>query len=195
MSTLKVGTIADHANGNSAITIDSNGNTSIPSGRVLNAPGHILQVKSASHSEPQTLTLDAYEDIVGLSLTITPASTSSKILVMASVCYGSTGANNYGHGILMRDSTVIGIGSGATGNRINVSFPMDLSGSSTETYKLRQASATFLDSPNTTSSTIYKVRAYHAVNGTMYINRSGQDSNADYGLRGISTLTLMEVAG
>ena len=27
MSTLKVGTIADHANGNSAITIDSSGNT------------------------------------------------------------------------------------------------------------------------------------------------------------------------
>ena len=44
MSTLKVGTIADHTNGNSAITIDSSGNTSIPSGKVLNAHGHILQV-------------------------------------------------------------------------------------------------------------------------------------------------------
>ena len=47
MSTLKVGTIADHANGNSAITIDSSGNTSIPSGKVLNAPGHIIQVAQA----------------------------------------------------------------------------------------------------------------------------------------------------
>ena len=177
------------------ITSQTGNKISVPSGKIFTAPGHILQVKSASQTEVQTLTENAYEDITGLSLTITPASTSSKILVMASVCYGGTHANNYGHGILMRDSTVIGIGSTATGNRINVSFPMDLSGSSTETYKLRQASATFLDSPNTTSSTIYKVRAYHAVNGTMYINRSGQDSNEDYGLRGISTLTIMELAG
>lgn len=195
MSTLKVGTIADHANGNSAITIDSNGNTSIPSGRVLNAPGHILQVKSGTYDGQMTLTENTRTDIPNLSLPITPSSTSSKILVSSSICYGCTGTNLYASAFFMRDSTDIGIGTGATGNRLNISFPMDMSGHTNEVYKLRQASMTFLDSPSTTSTITYKVQVRHAVNGTMYINRSGQDSNADYGTRGISTFTIMEVAG
>ena len=94
----------------------------------------------------------------------------------------------------MRDSTDIGVGTTATGSRQNVSFGMDFGNGSLNEYKLRTASGMFLDSPSTTSSVTYKVQVRHNVNGTMYINRSGQDSNADYGCRGISTLTIMEIA-
>lgn len=155
----------------------------------------IKQVKSDSYTDTMSLTVDQRTDIPNLSLAITPSSTSSKILIMAFVSYGGSNANLYGSGFLMRDSTDIGVGTTATGDRQNVSFAMNLTGYSAETYKLQTSSMTFLDDPQTTSSITYKVQAYHASNGIMYINRSGSDANADYGLRGISTLTIMEVAG
>ena len=155
----------------------------------------IKQVKSGAYTDTMACTLDQRVDIPNLSLTITPSSTSSKILIMASVCFGGTEANNYGSGYVMRDSTDVAVGTSATGNRQNVSFPLNLAGAGYVTYKLHQNSVTFLDSPNTTSSITYKVQVRHDTDGTMYINRSGTDSNADYSHRGISTLTIMEVAG
>ena len=155
----------------------------------------IKQVKGASFTDTMTLTVNQRTDVTNLSIDITPSSTSSKILIMASVCYGSTDANVYGSGYLMRDSTDIGVGTTATGSRQNISFPLSMSGAGNEAYKVYQHSITFLDSPNTTSQVTYKVQVRHDVNGTMYINRSGSDANDDYGHRGISTLNIMEVAG
>jgi len=155
----------------------------------------IKQVKSGAYTDTMSLTTDQRTDIPNLSLSIAPSSTSSKILLMASVCFGSTDANVYGSGYLMRDSTDIGVGTSATGSRQNISFPLNMSGAGNEAFKLYQHSITFLDSPSTTSSITYKVQVRHDINGTMYINRSGSDSDADYGHRGISTLTIMEVAG
>jgi len=155
----------------------------------------IKQVKGASFTDTMTLTVDQRTDITNLSIDITPSSTSSKMLIMASVCYGSTDANVYGSGYLMRDSTDIGVGTTATGNRQNVSFPLNMSGAGYEAHKLYQHSITFLDSPNTTNQVTYKVQVRHDVAGTMYINRSGSDANDDYGHRGISTLNIMEIAG
>ena len=160
-----------------------------------NIPGAIINVKSASYTDVISLTTDSRTDVPNLSLTITPSSVNSKILVMAFISYGSTDANNYGSGYLMRDSIDIGVGTTATGNRQNCSFAMNLTGYTNEIYKLDTSSMTFLDSPSTTSSITYKVQARHDINGTMYINRSGSDADADYGLRGISTLTIMEIGG
>ena len=72
---------------------------------------------------------------------------------------------------------------------------MNLVGAGNESYKLRNSSMTFLDSPSTTSALTYKVQGRLDANGVLYINRTGQDANADYGSRGISTLTVMEIAG
>tara|TARA_Y100001935_G_C17243636_1_gene477077 strand:- start:529 stop:1056 length:528 start_codon:yes stop_codon:yes gene_type:complete len=155
----------------------------------------IKQVKSDSYNGNMALTLDTRVDIPNLSLSITPSSTSSKILIMVNLSYGGTVANVYGSGFLMRDSTDIAIGTGATGSRLNVTLGMDLANIDAEKYKLRLASMTFLDAPATTSSITYKVQVRHSSGGTMYMNRSGFDANADYGTRGISTLTIMEVAG
>ena len=142
--------------------------------------GSVIQTKSAAFTDTMSLTIDTRTDVTNLSLAITPSTTSSKILVMANISYGGSDANLYGSGFLMRDSTDIGVGTTATGSRQNVSFGMDFGNGSLETYKLRTASGIFLDSPSTTSSVTYKVQVRHNVNGTMYINRSGQDSNADW---------------
>jgi hypothetical protein len=55
----------------------------------------------------------------------------------------------------------------------------------------------FLDSPNTTSSITYDIRLSHDDAGTasVYVNRSEADIDAATHGRGVSTITLMEVAG
>ena len=186
MSTLKTNTI-QAATGS---------NVSIASGNVLQAPGHVLQVKSATLTDVQSISVaDTRTDITNLSVSITPSSTSSKILVNTHISYGGSSNNLYASGNLLRDSTAIGVNTTATGNQLNISFGLNLVGVANETYKLRNSSMTFLDSPSTTSALTYKVQGRLDANGTLYINRTGQDANADYGSRGISTLTVMEIAG
>ena len=74
---------------------------------------------------------------------------------------------------------------------INSSFS-DYIGSSNITT---QAAFNFLDSPNTTSATTYKLQmastydSYYA-----YLNRTANNINAAYTHNGTSTITLMEVA-
>ena len=156
----------------------------------------IKQVKQAVLTDVQTVSsLDTRTDVTNLSVAITPSSTSSKILVTTHISYGASSNNLYSSGYLMRDSTDIGVNTTATGNQFNISFGMDLTGQANETYKLRNSSMSFLDSPSSTSSLIYKVQVRVNSNGTLYINRTGDNSNADYGSKGISTLTIMEVAG
>ena len=157
--------------------------------------GSVLKTLSGAYTDTISLTTDQRTDLTNLSLSIAPSSTSSKILIIASISYGSTDVNVYGSGFLMRNSTDIGVGTTATGNRQNISFPLNMSGAGNEAFKLYQHSITFLDSPSTTSSITYKVQVRHDANGTMYINRTGSDANDDYGSRGISTFTIMEVVG
>ena len=172
------------------------GNTiTVESGDVLQAPGHVIQVKSAAFTNVLAISsADTRTDITNLSLSITPSSTSSKILVNTHISYGGSDNNLYGSGFLMRDSTDIGVNTTATGSQFNVSFGLNLTGQANETYKLRNSSMTFLDSPSSTNALTYKVQGRVNSNGTLYINRPGVDANADYGSRGISTLTVMEIA-
>ena len=165
-------------------------------GGVINAKGMVIQVKSTASSQITHIsTQDVKTDILGLSVSITPKSASSKILVQVHVNHGGTNVNTYGSAFIVRDSTEIAIGSTATGNQQNVSFALSASGFTNETYKLRNASMTFLDDPQTTSSITYKVQARMDANPDLYINRSGQDANADFGQRSISTITVMEIGG
>ena len=165
------------------------------SGGVVSGVGKILQVKSAAFTDVQAISsADTRTDITNLSVSITPSSTSSKILVNTHISYGGTAVNLYGSGNLLRDSTPIGVNTTATGSQLNISFGLNLVGQANETFKLRNSSMTFLDSPSSTSALTYKVQGRVDANGTLYINRPGEDSNADYGSRGISTITVMEVS-
>ena len=187
MSTLTVQNIQGSSSSSNTINVAS--------GHTLHAPGHVLQVKSAAFTDVLAISsADTRTDITNLSLSITPSSTSSKILVNTHISYGCSDVNLYGSGYLMRDSTDIGVNTTATGNQFNISFGLDLTGQNNETYKLRNSSMTFLDSPSSTSALTYKVQVRVNSNGTLYINRPGVDANADYASRGISTLTIMEIA-
>ena len=159
--------------------------------------GKILQVVSATKTDTFTLSSSngTFTDVTGLSVSITPTSTSSKIFITANV--NISGSNRYGALIFVRDSTAIGIGD-ADGSRTRVAVSSHRNTSATNDHHIMHNSSTsFLDSPNTTSATTYKIQianTYAAGGYTVYINRGSTDSDANYAHRGASTITVMEVS-
>ena len=167
-----------------------------PTGYDLQMPaGHILQTVSTTKTDTWTYTGTNFQDVTGLAATITPTSTSSKILVQVHVNF--SGTLRYWGAILLRGSTQIGGGT-AVGNRPSVSVSSEANQDETnQAYVMRNSSFSFLDSPSTTSSTTYKVQIGNTneTNSTVFVNRHENDSDANYSHRGSSTITLMEVAG
>jgi len=151
--------------------------------------GNIIQVVQTVKSDTTSTTSQTFGDISGLSVNITPSSSSSKILFIADVAIG--GDNNTTHSFkLLRGSTDIYIADTAS-NRIRASGAFGHN----YTYGYSQVTKTFLDSPSSTSQQTYKVQWRVGYAGTMYLNRSHQDrDNANFEARLVSSLTVMEVA-
>jgi hypothetical protein len=156
--------------------------------------GSVLQVLQAYKTDTFSTTASGTTDITGLSISITPSSTSSKILITSNV----SGFSNNGSGaapVLKRNGTKIGQADSA-GNRQQSSFSGDLyTGDGTGTVQMHfNAVACFLDSPNTTSFITYNV-AIQSSGYQVHINREENDlDNNDYN-RCVSHITVMEIAG
>ena len=155
------------------------------------AAGTIIQVKYASKTDTQTTTSTTYVDIVDLSVSITPTSTSSKILLIWSVVTGQ--GNNTGHTYLVvsRDSTDDIFVADTASTRTSAS---NVGNMPYGTSAMQILSNSFLDSPSTTSATTYKMR-YKSSNGSnIRINRSERDTDsAPFDGRSCSSLIVMEV--
>ena len=163
------------------------------SGQIIQAvvgTGKILQVVSTVKTDTFTMASTTYADVTGLSVSITPTSATSKILVMAQVSAMGTVGAALGFGQIVRDATAIGIGD-ASGVRIQCTFVIPVA---TLTAALPTESPIFLDSPATTSATTYKIQIRSENTNTIYVNRSQQDANSVAGGRPISTITVMEIS-
>ena len=150
--------------------------------------GKILQVVSTTKTDNFSTTVGSGSavNITGLSATITPSSTSSKILVMYSINVSQSTTSSGGvRGVLRRDSTDIFIGTdGTSENRSNYVRYW----SSYENMELFVGQ--HLDSPATTSSVTYQYGVLAIASGTVYVNRRG--IAATTGLA--SSITVMEVS-
>ncbi len=157
--------------------------------------GKILQVVQTVKTDQFTSTAYAYTDVTGMSVSITPASASNKILINFELQVGGT-ANNYASFRLLRDSTHIGVptGSGVLGGGARVGTLGSLSHENS--YQLENTGTSFLDSPNTTSAITYKLQVSGYSNRNISINVPTSTSTASnsYTATGISTITVMEVA-
>ena len=150
--------------------------------------GRVLQVVSVTKTDTFTSTSTSFTDITGLSASITPSSTSSKILVLYKVSVNSRGADALWLQLL-RGATAIGGGT-AAGSR-----PSAMSGFYTgNNTGMTDLSGNFFDSPASESSQTYKIQA-EITAGTLGINTSLEDANLSTRNRMSSTITLMEVAG
>jgi hypothetical protein len=137
---------------------------------------------------------NTWVDITGLSVSITPTSTTSKILVFIDVAIGNstttTGAANVR---LVRGSTPIYIGD-AAGSRARsiMSFPYVADAN----FDIFRYSGVYLDSPATTSSTTYKYQiSGQSTSYTVYVNRTAYDDNRWEDPRVASSITVMEIKG
>jgi hypothetical protein len=153
--------------------------------------GKVLQVVSATKTDTQAFSSSTFSDITGLSVSITPSSTSSKILVFGYAMVAWDGSLSKIAINLLRDSTNILLGDTA-GSRIRTSGFTYLGIACNGTFSLP---VNFLDSPNTTSATTYKIQASALDNsGNVYINRSFVDTDNATFARTASTITAMEIS-
>ena len=168
-------------------SLDLTGKTvTLPSG----TGGKILQVVSVTKTDKATLTsLDTWTDISGMSAAITPSSSSNKIFVQVMLSHGMDSSPGDAAFKLLRGSTDIAIGD-ADGSARRVTV-----GSQTRDFdEMKNSNISFLDSPATTSATTYKIQ-WMIRSGLFRLNSEGSSSNANISYdRGISTITLFEVA-
>jgi hypothetical protein len=143
--------------------------------------GGVLQVVQGVVSTQQTTTSSSYVDVTGLTATITPTSASSKILVLVTPnFYVSTDGNGFPQYFLqlLRTSTAIF-------TKHNYMYADRATNSYFE--MAGDGNMIYLDSPNTTSATTYKVQTKQG-SGSGTVTLVYQMTSAD------SSITLMEIA-
>ena len=182
-------------NGSTIATLDSNGLT-MASGMTLvgDGVGKLLNVAQSTKTNTFSTNSQTFVDITDMEVTITPSSTSSKILVF----YGLQAGTN-GHGTIKAVRTVGGtttdiLVGDADGNRSRGNNKIYSS-----TWNPTTCVAQLLDSPNTTSAVTYKVQCAvpHSASYYIHVNRSyssSASSNFAYDVRSSSTITVMEVS-
>ena len=133
--------------------------------------GGIIQVVQTVKQDQFTTSSTSYVDVTGMSATITPKFSTSKILVMVMTTVQQTGTrtrfdihNSTSGGRISGSSNGM---QGAEGTSINMPCHMS-----------------FLHSPATTSATTYKLQMLNTGGSTSYFNASTHTG----------TLTLMEVS-
>jgi len=165
--------------------------TNLPGG------GKVLQVVQFVKTDQWSNT-GSWGQVAGFAASITPTSSTSKILVQVNAMVGKNYFETQAR--LTRDGSDIALGNGTGTYRPSVTWIHNTytGGSSESIYDMAQMAITYLDSPSTTSAISYgiKLRGYDYSSGIVYINRTHQFNDDSNGYMGtpISTITLMEVS-
>ena len=199
MSSIKL--TADSGGGTFEIKApSSSGNTRVltlpDTGNLTLGKTGILQVVQAAKTDTASTTSGTYVTISGLSVDITPSSSSNKILVIADVKAGNDGGNGY-YLQIVRDSTAIYVGDAASGKQQCVQQTYGGGDTGEGKYGMAKMGGTFLDSPNTTSQVTYAVQFLRLGGNsptTLYVNRVGSETAGEYVGRAASSITAIEVA-
>ncbi len=157
------------------ITLNNNSLSSVTSLPAAIPTGKVLQVVSATDTSERSTSSDTFSDVVSAS--ITPASTSNKILIIcglaglrrgnssgyisARVTDGASFTKKFGHAMLYTATT--------------------------SSLRVGSANASFLHDANTTSAKTYTVQFNSSGDSGTVVVGDNNDSN--------STITLMEIAG
>ena len=123
----------------------------------------------------------------GVSVNITPTSSSSKILILVSGTMGNDTVGNATVIHLLRDSTKIAVGSSSSTTDYN-SSAFNIGSAA---YETQHFSINHLDSPATTSQITYKLQM-GAYNGDATLGSRGDNLGA---LSTPTNITVMEIAG
>jgi hypothetical protein len=142
--------------------------------------GSVLQVVQGTDNSAANITSTSYAD-TGLSASITPSSTSNKILVIVShsaFAY-APGAIPFGYFQLLRDSTVL-----------TDDYPLGIKAAlhgDSNAYIGASQNISYLDSPSSTSSLTYKTQGKYSGSGSGYLATAYSDA--------VDSIVLIEVGG
>ena len=151
--------------------------------------GKIGQVLQTVKTDTFSGTSTTFADITDMSVAITPAATSSKILVLYDIKFSQTTGYNAQLG-LIRGSTQIYLGDAASARTRASSSCYEAGSNGNPVYNL---SGQYLDSPSSTSETTYKLQYNVETGGTCYVGRSTADSDGEGLSRTAQSITVMEV--
>ena len=163
-------------------------NSIIPiSGVPTGGGGGIVQIKqTVKTDEFSATTQDSFFDVTGINVSITPTSSTSKILIVINLEVSAP--NELCIFRLLRGSTVINVST--VGTSINGFGMVDGEAYGNNNRSTEDITCTFLDSPATTSSTTYKVQCRKNGSGTMRLNRRNLNGSVGF----TSQITAMEVS-
>jgi len=169
--------------------------------------GNIIQVvTNTTRDSAGSVSLSVsrtYYDIPNQNVTITPTSNTSKMLISFQQLGEFTATPNGYNFVLERSisggsTTLIqgDIGSDTNKSAVFTSPLITYHGDDNDTTIEVAHGSNYLDSPATASAVTYKVkvRKHEAGTGTYYYNRTILDNNANHSERGLSWITVMEVA-
>ena len=179
MATLNTTNIKHGSSSSNNIVLASDGKVTFPqnTGSILQVV-NVLKTGSANTTDTNISSHPYGVAVSGFAASITPSSTSNKVLVRATFGLINSNNNTYAYSFLYKGNTLLGAAT-ATG----------------EAGAQQQAVMTIerLDSPNTTSSTTYSMRLA-AEASIAKIGRQGQDASSDSERMSDCSITLMEVA-
>lgn len=178
-ATITAGTGISVTNGAGTITIANTG-----SGKILQVVQGVLATRASTTSA-------TFAD-TGLTVSITPSATTSKILVMATI--GDVGAATVAGIIafnLVRNSTAIAQGTASGSSTVTT---MGAGGFGDLNANFGSQAMTYLDSPATTSATTYKVQFASTYNSISCTINGSSNNGGTYNLSTYSTITVMEIS-
>jgi len=199
MSKVNVDTIEPQSA--STLTLGASGDTvDVPSGATIDVTGatvtglttgKILQVVTAEKTDTFSHNASSWVDVTDMSVTLTPASTSSKILLLSSISFGTNGTSGYVYFRLHSSAASGAVFIGDTdGSRARVSW-----GGSENTGNaiMGNAHLSYVDSPSTASAVTYKLQLFSFDAQIGYINRTYDDTDSFGYIRGASSITALEI--
>ena len=201
MSTVNVNTIKPitddvhlslQAGGSTQMYITSAGALSGTGGSITNftGVGKVLQVVSVT--DDTNVSSSGTEHATGISASITPSSSSSKILVRICASVSSSNVDSspgiYIYRTAPSTADIARADADSNHQRVGTSgHPRDSGLNSLVTEGL--------DSPSTTSQCTYELYVTARSGYTTHVNRTHNNADAQYDNTGATTITLMEIAG
>jgi hypothetical protein len=155
--------------------VDGSAGLTYPNSTVQASAGVVLQVVNATYSTAVSNSTSTYAD-TGLTATITPKFSNSKILILINHSANRKDSGNTESGINFKIQK---------NNADLITFAGILGYTGTASFNYFSASYTYLDSPATTSATTYKTQFANSANAASVTVQQGNTT---------STITLMEIA-
>ena len=163
----------------------------LPSG----SSGGIIQIVHTNTSSHTYNNNTTYADITGVTATITPTRSDSKILIQCSLAVSKDNNHSFLGRVVRNGSAISGSGgvaeSGHSSQEDGTWWLVR-----TTAHSANPLMVNYLDSPSSTSAVTYKAQGKTSNSGQYYaINRTVNSEDNIYASPGFSSITLMEVSG